>query len=73
MAAHHSPIRTIVVLDPEGHELGRAVSAFVPAVGDTIRCTLWVHDFEDTVDAAGEVVHREWNDGGIVTLTVEPL
>lgn len=73
MADHHSPIRTLILYDPEGHDLGRLISSFVPDVGDTIRCKAWDTAFDGTTDVAGEVVHREWNDAGIVRVTIEPL
>lgn len=70
--ANHNPLRTLVLRDPEGHELGSLVSAYIPDVGDTLAMTVYDSAADDLVKVSGEVTHREWADEGVVRVEVEP-
>lgn len=65
---------TVVWLDPQSVTLGTSVAEQTPGVGDTIRGSILDPANPDggTVHVAGKVTNREWTDGGIVLVTIDP-
>lgn len=73
MMTRSSGLVTVIIMDPEGHRLGSSVLYHVPSPGDTISGhVLPPGDEAEPVEVAGEVTHREWTDGGVVIVTIEP-